>query len=47
MAQAFMKNQDTTVSELCKELGISRQTLYRYVNPEGELREYGIQVLNG
>src|SRR5208337_1556389 len=26
---------------LCAELGIERVTLYRYVGPNGELREYG------
>jgi DNA invertase Pin-like site-specific DNA recombinase len=45
LAQVSMKNRDTHISELCKELKVSRQTLYRYVGPEGELREYGIQVL--
>ena len=45
LAQASMKDKDTNVSELCRELGVSRQTLYRYVGPEGELREYGKQVL--
>jgi DNA invertase Pin-like site-specific DNA recombinase len=46
LAQASMKNKDTNVSELCRELGISRQTLYRYVGPDGELRVYGKQVLD-
>jgi DNA invertase Pin-like site-specific DNA recombinase len=45
LAQASMKNKDTNVSELCRELGVSRQTLYRYVSPNGKLREYGNQVL--
>jgi len=45
LAQASMKNRDTSVSELCKELGITRPTLYRYVAPTGELREFGIKVL--
>ena len=45
LAQASMIHRDTNVSELCKELGVSRQTLYRYVNPKGELRNYGKQVL--
>jgi len=40
-----MKSKDISVSELCKELKISRATLYRYVSPEGELREYGKEVL--
>ncbi len=30
---------------LCKELGITRATLYRYVSPEGDLRKYGERVL--
>ena len=45
LAQASMKNRDTSVSELCKELGITRPTLYRYVTPDGELREFGRMVL--
>ena len=45
LAQASMKNKNTNVSALCRELGVSRQTLYRYVGPDGELREYGKQVL--
>jgi DNA invertase Pin-like site-specific DNA recombinase len=45
LAQASMANKDTNASELCRELGVSRQTLYRYVGPNGELREYGKQVL--
>ena len=45
LAQASMKNRDSSVSELCKELGITRPTLYRYVTPDGELREFGRMVL--
>jgi DNA invertase Pin-like site-specific DNA recombinase len=46
LAQAAMKNRDTKVSELCQELGgITRATLYRYVSPEGELRDHGKRVL--
>jgi len=45
LAQASMKNRDTSVSELCKEIGITRPTLYRYVTPDGELREFGRRVL--
>jgi len=45
LAQASMKNRDTSVSELCLELGITRPTLYRYVAPNGELREFGEKVL--
>ncbi|WP_366871132.1 recombinase family protein [uncultured Ruegeria sp.] len=45
MAQAAMANRDTSVSELCEELGIKPVTLYRYVDPNGNLREYGRRVL--
>jgi DNA invertase Pin-like site-specific DNA recombinase len=45
LAQAAMQNRDTSVGELCKELGITRPTLYRYVAPNGELREFGKRVL--
>jgi DNA invertase Pin-like site-specific DNA recombinase len=45
MAQAAMANRDTSVAELCKELGISPVTLYRYVDPKGNLREAAMQVL--
>lgn len=46
MAQAAMANRDTSVSELCKELGVKPVTLYRYVDPNGNLRDYGKRVLS-
>ena len=45
LAMASMGNKDTNVGALCKELGITRQTLYRHVSPTGELREAGQKVL--
>ena len=45
MAQAAMKERETSVANLCNELGITRATLYRYVGPNGELRKHGRQVL--
>lgn len=45
LAQVAMQNRDTKVSELCRELGVTRTTLYRYVGPNGELREHGERVL--
>jgi DNA invertase Pin-like site-specific DNA recombinase len=35
VAQAAMANRDTSVAELCKDLGIRPVTLYRYVDPKG------------
>ncbi len=45
LAQAAMGKKETVVSELCAELGITRATLYRYISPTGELRNYGKRVL--
>jgi len=45
LAMASMGKPDTKVNELCKELGISRQTLYRHVSPNGEARPDGARVL--
>jgi AcrR family transcriptional regulator len=47
MLQAAMANRDTSVEDLCKEIGITRTTLYRYVDNKGGLREYGRKLLNG
>jgi len=45
LAQAAMADPGTNVGELCRELGITRQTLYRHVGPTGELREDGRKLL--
>ncbi len=45
LAEASMGRPDTKVSELCAELGITRQTLYRHVSPTGELRPDGLKLL--
>ena len=36
-----MAHRDTSASELCRELGITPVTLYRYVGPQSQLREQG------
>jgi DNA invertase Pin-like site-specific DNA recombinase len=45
MVEAAMKNRDTSVTDLCKELKITRSTLYMYVSPTGELRARAIKRL--
>ena len=45
LAQAGLVNRDTEVRSLCKELGITRQTLYRFVSPKGELRDDALRLL--
>lgn len=47
LAAASMGQPDTTVGELCVELGVSRQTLYRHVSPTGQLRDDGKKLLAG
>ena len=42
---AAMGQKETKVGALCKELGITRQTLYRHVSPTGELRPDGAKLL--
>ncbi len=46
LAQSAMGKKETRVCDLCEELGVTRVTLYRYVGPEGELREHGRRALN-
>lgn len=45
LAIASMGKKETKVGELCKELGITRQTLYRHVSPEGTIRPDGVKLL--
>lgn len=46
LAQAAMGKPETKVADLCAELGITRQTLYRFVGPKGELRDDGVKLLD-
>ena len=46
LAQAAMGKPETKVAGLCAELGITRQTLYRFVGPKGELRNDGQRMLD-
>jgi len=46
LAMAAMGQRETKVTDLCEELGITRQTLYRHVTPEGKLRPDGEKLLN-
>lgn len=45
LAMAAMGQPETKVADLCEELGVTRQTLYRHVSPKGELREDGGKLL--
>jgi DNA invertase Pin-like site-specific DNA recombinase len=45
LAQVAMGKPETSITELCAELGVTRQTLYRHVTPTGELRLDGEKVL--
>jgi DNA invertase Pin-like site-specific DNA recombinase len=45
LAMAAMGQPETKVGDLCQELGVTRQTLYRHVGPDGSLREDGRKLL--
>jgi DNA invertase Pin-like site-specific DNA recombinase len=45
LAQAAMGQPETKVEDLCTELGVTRQTLYRHVAPDGSLRADGERLL--
>lgn len=45
LAMAVMSQKETVVSDLCKELGVTRQTLYRHLGPDGVLRQDGQKLL--
>jgi DNA invertase Pin-like site-specific DNA recombinase len=45
LAMASVGKRETVIGSLCKELGVSRQTLYRHVAPDGSLREDGKALL--
>lgn len=45
LAMAAMGQPETIVGALCAELGITRQTLYRHVDPKGGLRPGGQKLL--
>lgn len=46
LAMAAMGKPETRVGDLCKELDITRQTLYRHISLAGELRPDGKKLLN-
>ena len=46
LAMAAMGQKETKVGDLCRELDITRQTLYRHVSPSGELRPDGAKLLS-
>ncbi len=47
LALASMGKPETKISDLCTELGITRQALYRHVSPTGELRPEGLKLIFG
>ena len=46
LAMAAMGMPETIVGELCAELGVTRQTLYRHVAPDGSIRSEGQKLLD-
>lgn len=46
LAMAAMGERETVIGDLCRELGVTRQTLYRHVAPDGSIRKDGQKLLN-
>lgn len=46
LAMPAMGKPETKIGDICQELGITRQTLYRHVSPNGELRPDGVKLLS-
>lgn len=38
MAASLMRDPNVSVKEICRNLGVSRTTLYRHIGPQGEIR---------
>ncbi|WCH24867.1 recombinase family protein [Aeromonas salmonicida] len=45
LAMASMGKPETNVRTLCEELGVTRQTLYRHMSPQGMLRPDGKKLI--
>jgi DNA invertase Pin-like site-specific DNA recombinase len=45
LAAASMGQPGTVIRDLCRELGITRQSLYRYCAPDGSIRPDGLKLL--
>lgn len=45
LAMASMARPEARVGDLCRELGVTRQALYRHISPKGELRPDGEKLL--
>ena len=39
LASKLMKDRDVPIPAVCEAVGVSRATLYRYLRPDGTLRE--------
>jgi DNA-binding phage protein len=42
---AAMGKPETKIGDLCEELGVTRQTLYRHVGPDGTPRKDGEKLI--
>jgi hypothetical protein len=47
LVMAAMGKPETKAGELCNELGMTRQSLYRHVAPDGKLSDGGKRLLKG
>jgi hypothetical protein len=47
LAMMAMGQPGTNIGDLCREWGVTRQTLCRHVGPDGALRHDGQKLLQG
>ena len=47
LTMAAIGQRETVVGDLCRELGVTMQTLYLHVTQNGALREDGKKLLEG
>jgi hypothetical protein len=47
LAMAAMGQPETEVGDLCEELGVTRQTLYRHVSPKGDVARLEVLLWDG
>ena len=45
LAMAAMRQPETKIGDLCQKIGVTRQTLYRHLSPQGDLRPDGAKLL--
>lgn len=46
LASALMRDPAISIKDICKQLGVSRSTLYRYLRPDGSLKQQAVKSVS-